>query len=136
MLLQSNGDPDNAELLADLPRAASPWFMLELREAEYCNFSAIRNGRPAADVFCGGWAFSIEYRLPAAGSEETGELAPTDYIASPETDRFDNQVPEFIPRNMASSPDGKHAYIVTDKNELLIFERVGNQIVDTAAPAD
>ena len=136
VLLQSNGDPDNAELLADLPRAASPWFMLELSEAEYCNFSAIRNGRPAADVFCGGWAFSIEYRLPAAGSEEIGELAPTDYIASPETDRFDNQVPEFIPRNMASSPDGKHAYIVTDKNELLIFERVGNQIVDTAAPAD
>ena len=134
--MQLNGDPDNAEILADIPRGASPWFFVEPSDSRHCNFSAIRNGRPAADVFCGGWAFSIEYRPPAAGSEDLGEIEYTDYIASPGTDRFDNQIPEFIPRNMVASPDGKHAYIVTDENELLIFERVGNQIVDTAAPED
>lgn len=136
MLFQLSGDPVNAQFLRIVPHLEFPWYDFGNLHPQ-CNFSSIRNGRPAADVFCRNMAFSVEYRPPAEGTEERGELESTDYISHWQPDRFNNHIPKFTqPKSMASSPDGKHAYILTDVNELLFFERVGNQALDAAPSAD
>ena len=144
-LFQLSGDPVSAQRLETLGHLEAPWSNYDSPHRnnlhEGCNISLIRNGRPterpAADVFCENWAFSIEYRSPATGTGEPSELKVTDYFAHWQQDRFNNHIPEFArPRNMTSSPDGKHTYIATDENELLFFERVGNQITDTSLSQD
>ena len=125
-IFQLSGDPVRARRLETSGRLQPPYNQQHIG----CSTSLIRNGRLAADVFCENWAFSIEYRPPAAGTGGRGELKFTDYLASWHPDRFNNHIPAFISnRNrMTSSPDGKHAYVATGKNELLFFERVGNQV--------
>ena len=129
-IFQLSGDPVSAQRLETLGRLQAPYYQQHIG----CSISLIRNGRLAADVFCENWAFSIEYRPPAAGTEERGELKFTDYLANWHPDRFNNHIPRFFSRTnrMTSSPDGKHAYIATGKNELLFFERVGNQMTDAS----
>ena len=124
-IFQLSGDPVRARRLETLGRLQAPYSVQHIG----CSTSLIRNGRLAADVFCENWAFSIEYRPPAAGTGGRGELKFTDYLASWHPDRFNNHISAFFSRNrMTSSPDGKHAYVATGKNELLFFERVGNQV--------
>lgn len=135
-LFQLNGEPGSAQHLETVRREELPWYDLvydHTRPHERCHFSSIRNGRPGADLFCGYWAFSIEYRPPAAETGAPGDLRVTDYVSHWQPDRFNNQIPKFVPRNLASSPDGKHAYVLTEENELLFFERVGNQLADASA---
>ena len=130
-IFQLSGDPVSAQLLQTLWHPDAPWFTFVFigvidntlhfsTPHQHCAFSLIRHGRPAADLFCDNGAISVEYRPPAAGTEEPGELKSTDYISHWQPGRFNNQLPKFDSlRNLASSPDGKHAYILTDENELL-----------------
>ena len=147
-IYQLSGDPVNAQLLQTLRSHEAPWFNLVLTDFsentwtltvphQHCKFSLIRHDRPAADLFCDNGAISTEYRPPAAGTEEPGELKSTDYISHWQPGRFNNQLPKFDSlRNLAPSPDGKHAYLLTDESELLFFERVGNQLVNASPSPD
>ena len=147
-VLQLSGDPVSAQPLQILGHFETPWFTFFLINAgdntlnsaiphEHCAFSLMRHGRAAADLFCDNGAISVEYQPPAAGTEELGELKSTDYISHWQPDRFNNHLPKFdSPRNLASSPDGKHAYLLTDENELLFFERVGNRLADASPSPD
>ena len=96
-----------------------------------CRYAAARNAVPAVDVFCRDAAFSVEWRPDA------GELAATDYVAAWQQDRFNNAVPEFGDlMAMAASPDGRHVYLATENEGILIFERVGNVAADAGAAED
>lgn len=79
-----------------------------------------RKGAPAVDLFCKDSAFGVQWQ------PEAGVLAPTDFVAAWQPDRFNNSIPEFgHTRYFAASPDGRHAYLSTEETGLLIFERVG-----------
>lgn len=86
-----------------------------------CDFAAPRKNLPAVDVFCTGFGFNLQWH------PETSELVHADYIGADQYDRFDNLVPDFgsIEDGLAS-PDGRHAYLVTENGSLVSFERVGN----------
>ena len=127
-VFQLEDDPSRPQLLGSLPpfwnapEQYSPW-------DNRCGFSSVRTGTPAADVFCRNMAFSVQWR------PESGELAATDYVAPWQPDRFNNHVPEFgHARNLVASPDGGHAYLVTEDKGLLIFERVGVGVDTVFAP--
>ena len=84
-----------------------------------CLFAAPRSATPGIDLFCHGSVLGVQY------DPESGTLALTDVVRR--VDRFNNVVPEFhAPRSLASSPDGKHAYLATQDSRILFFERVGN----------
>ena len=115
-------DPSNPQFLDILP----PFENAPQSEWTGCQVAAARNGLPAVDAFCTSSAFSVRWRL------ETGELEATDYVANWQQDRFNNHVPDFgFVRSMAVSPDGKHAYLTTDDAGIVLFERVGNETVET-----
>ena len=90
-----------------------------------CRFIAARPGTAAIDVFCDDSAFSVA--LASAAAETT--LQATDYMAHWQPDRFNNHLPKFEPRGLATSPDGRHAYVYS-KGEILIFERVGAGVAE------
>ncbi|MDE0166981.1 MAG: S8 family serine peptidase [Bryobacterales bacterium] len=115
-LFQLEDDPSRPSSLPpfwNAPSYAREWL-------NQCGFSSARMGSPAVDVFCRNMAFSVRWR------PESGELAPTDYVATWQSDRFNNHVPAFgHTQNLLTSPDGRHAYLSTEEKGLLIFERVG-----------
>ena len=121
-LLFQLDDPSNPQVLDTLP----PFGNVPSWEWPQCQFAAARNGLPAVDAFCTSSAFSVRWRL------ETGELEATDYVANWQQDRFNTHVPDFgFVRSMAVSPDGKHAYLTTDDAGIVLFERVGNETVES-----
>ena len=72
------------------------------------------------DVFCKNMAFSVHW------DPETGELAATDHAAPWQADRYNNYVPEFgQTRDLATSPDGRYAYLDSEDQGLVVIERVG-----------
>lgn len=85
-----------------------------------CRFATARGGRSAADAFCSsGGAYALEWR--------DGELALTDVVAQWHANRYNDVVPPFRnPHGFAASPDGRHAYVSTADQGILVFERVGN----------
>ena len=89
-----------------------------------CRFIAARDGSAAFDAFCRNSAFSAAIRASDAG--DTPMLEATDYVANWQADRFNNYIPEFKSQALATSPDGRHAYVYSE-GDILIFERVGNQ---------
>jgi len=114
-------DPSNPQFLDTLP----PFGNAPQPELTGCQVAAARNGLPAVDAFCTSSAFSVRWRL------ETGELEATDYVANWQQDRFNNHLPDFgFVRGMAASPDGTHAYLTTDDAGIVVFERVGNEMVE------
>ena len=61
-----------------------------------------------------------------------GEFALTDYVSNRQPDRFNNPVPEFgETRSLATSPDGRHAYVDTENEGILVFERIGAGAAET-----
>ena len=98
---------------------------------EKCYFAAPRSGRPAADAICRDALFSVAVLV----EEDQTTLRPTDFIANWQADRFNNHVPKFNPVDLATSPDGRHAYVYAD-GRIVIFERVGNEVAPAIAPAD
>ena len=118
-VFQLEDDPSRPNLLGSLPPFwNAPWYAQEWQNR--CGFTSARRGTPAVDVFCRNMAFSVQWR------PESSELAATDYVAPWQPDRFNNHVPAFgHTRNLVVSPDGRHAYLSTEENGLLVFERVG-----------
>ena len=120
-------DASDPQLLDTLPPFGNPPYAWN---SQPCEFAAVRNGVPAAEVLCRNSAFAVRWR------PEAGELAPTDYLANWQQDRFKNHIPVFgRVRAVATSPDGKHALAATEQSGILIFERVGNALVDVGDPA-
>ena len=108
-------DPAKPERLHSLPLDTH----LGFRAESGCRFGAPRRQAAGLSVFCDGMIFGLQWD---AGSRQ---LSVADVIEG--ADRFDNAVPHFeIPRSLALSPDGKHAYLATDNAGILYFERVGN----------
>ena len=108
-------DPAKPERLHALPLDTH----LGFRAESGCRFGAPRRRAAGLSVFCDGMIFGLQWD---AGSRR---LAVADVVEG--ADRFDNAVPHFeIPRGLALSPDGKHAYLATANAGILYFERVGN----------
>ena len=124
-VFQLEDDSSHPRLLSSLPPFWNePFWNWDNR----CGFASARRGTPAVDVFCSNMAFGVQWR------PESGELAATDHVAPWQPDRFNNHVPAFgHTRNLAASPDGRHAYLSTEDEGLLVFERVGVG-VDEYAP--
>ena len=110
-----------------------------------CALAGSRQGVPAVDVFCTDLAFGVEWR-PAPDETENGEAGPgeappgevalTDHVSNTQPDRFNNPVPEFgLARSLAASPDGRHAYVDTEFEGIMIFERVGAGGIELEAGA-
>ena len=85
-----------------------------------CGFLAARSGAAAMDAFCRNSAFSVAFRI----ADESARLEATDYMANWQADRFNNYIPQFQSHALATSPDGRHAYVYSE-GEILIFERIG-----------
>ena len=118
-VFQLEDDPSNPHFLDTLPPFwNAPRYAQEWRNQ--CGFASARRGTPAVDVFCRNMAFGVQWR------PESGELAATDHVAPWQPDRFNNPVPEFgHTQNFVASPDGRHAYLSTEDEGLLVFERIG-----------
>ena len=118
-VFQLEDDPSNPRELGTLPpfwRESWPWDYWNNR----CGFAHVREGTPAVDVFCMDMAFGVQWQ------PESDSLRATDHVAPWQPDRFNNPVPEFgHTRNLAVSPDGRHAYLDTEDEGLVVFERVG-----------
>ena len=118
-MFQLEDDPSNPHFLDTLPPFwNAPWYAQEWRNQ--CGFASARRGTPAVDVFCRNMAFGVQWR------PESGELAATDHVAPWQPDRFNNPVPKFgHTQNLVASPDGRHTYLSTEDEGLLVFERIG-----------
>ncbi len=118
-VFQLEDDPSNPRELGILPpfwRESWPWDHWNNR----CGFARVRKGTPAVDVFCMDMAFGVQWQ------PESDSLTATDHVAPWQPDRFNNPVPEFgHTRNLATSPDGRHAYLDTEDAGIVVFERVG-----------
>ena len=118
-VFQLEDDPSNPRELGALPpfwRESWLWDHWNNR----CGFARVRKGTPAVDVFCMDMAFGVQWQ------PESDSLTATDHVAPWQPDRFNNPVPEFgHTLNLATSPDGRHAYLDTEDAGIVVFERVG-----------
>ena len=90
-----------------------------------CSHSIARNGRPAADAFCVNGAYAAQWE------SSTSELALADFVSSWKPNRYGELLPGYYwPGGLAASPEGRHAYLSTAAHGILIFERVGNPIIE------
>ena len=117
-LFRLEDDPSSPQPIGSLPPFWNPPFRF-LSFDNRCGGIA-RRGAPAVDLFCKDSAFGVQWQ------PEAGVLAPTDFVAAWQPDRFNNPIPRFgHTRHFAASPDGRHVYVSTEEAGLLIFERVG-----------
>ena len=92
-----------------------------------CSFSIARNERRAADAFCVDSAYAVQWESP------TYEFRLADFVSSWQANRYGSLLPDFdSPGGVAASPDGRHAYLATGRHGILVFERVGNPLVEVA----
>ena len=127
-VFQLEDDPSNPQFLDTLPPFWNEPFW---NWDNQCGFASARRETPAVDVFCTNMAFSVRWQ------PEPGYLAATDHVAPWQPDRFNNPVPEFgHTRNLVASPDGRHAYLSTEEEGLLVFERVGVGAADIGSSND
>lgn len=90
-----------------------------------CSLAIARNERKAADVFCVDSAYAVQWE------SSTNEFRLADFVSSWQTNRYGRLLPDFnSPGGVAASPDSRHAYLATDTHGILMFERVGNPIVE------
>ena len=127
-VFQLEDAPSNPQFLDTLPPFWNePFWNLD----NQCGFASARRGAPAVDVFCTNMAFGVRWQ------PETVYLAATDHVAPWQPDRFNNPVAEFgHTRNFVASPDGRHAYLSTEDEGLLVFERVGVGAADIGSRND
>ena len=118
-------DPANPQLVGSLTPPNR--FFLNLN----CSLSIARNQRSAADAFCVNSAYAAQWE------SSTSEFQLGDFVSSWQTNRYGEPLPEFDSTNgLAASPEGRHAYVSTHRHGILIFERVGNPIVEVESAAD
>ena len=110
--------------------ASRPVVLHEQTEGELnnCARATARDGVTATDVICGynprsidtlGIARTVEWR------GDTNELSITKSYSDPNMPES-NEPEFFIPIDIAASPDGRHAYVATVEDGILIYERLGN----------
>ena len=117
-------DPHHPQLVASLTPPSRYPFNLN------CSQSIARNARSAVDAFC------VNSALGAQWDSTTRDFQLGDLVSSWRTNRYEVLLPEFDwPGGVAASPEGRHAYVSTRDHGILIFERVGNPIVEVDAPA-
>ena len=96
-----------------------------------CWLSVARNGRSAADAFCLNGAYAAQWEA------SVGQFQLADFVSSWQANRYGGLLPDFDwPLGLAASPEGRHAYVSTRNHGILIFERVGNPIVEAESPAE
>ena len=118
-------DPANPQLVGSLTPPNRFPFNLN------CSLSIARNQRSAADAFCVNSAYAAQWE------SSTGEFQLGDFVSSWQTNRYGKLLPDFDwPYGLAASPEGRHAYVSTRAHGILIFERVGNPLVDVESPAE
>ena len=123
--LHSLADPAAPRLVRSLTPPTR--FFLNLN----CSLSVARNERSAADAFCVNAAFAAQWE------SSTSEFGLADFVSSWRTNRYGGLLPGFDwPGGLAASPEGRHAYVSTNAHGILIFERVGNPIVEVESPAE
>ena len=117
-------DPASPQMLRSLRPPTRGYFNLS------CYFSVARNERHEADAFCRNSAYAVQWNADA----ESFTLA--DFVSSWQANSL-GRLPNFgYPRGVAASPDGRHAHVSTDAHGILIFERVGNPIIEVEAGAE
>ena len=89
-----------------------------------CSRAVARSNRHAADAFCRNAAYVVEWQ--AASSD----FLLWDFVGSWRPNRYGSLPLFYDERALAASPEGRHAYIGTYSEGILIFERVGNEIVE------
>ena len=95
--------------------AEAPRFWLGADPDNECRFAALR-GTDMIDAFCRSAAFRARWNP----DDET--VGGTDYIAHGLPDRYGNPLPDFdFPTAMVAAPDGRHVYLSTPHEGLLIF---------------
>ena len=126
---------ENPAFVYDLGDPASPQMLRSLtpptRGVLNCSFSVARNERHAADAFCTNSAYVVQWNA------DDGDFALADFVSSWHANRLGERLPAFgWEEGLAASPDGRHAYLSTREPGILIFERVGNPIIEVEAGAE
>ena len=90
-----------------------------------CDFAVARDELDLADAFCTNSAFTVEW------DSDSSRYGVSDFVSSWRANRYGELLPAFSnPRGLAASPEGRHAYLSTPLHGILIFERVGNPVVE------
>ena len=96
-----------------------------------CSLAIARNERHAADAFCVNSAFAAQW------DTSTSEFELADFVSSWQPGRYGEVLPNFDwPGGLAASPEGRHAYLGTNAHGILIFERVGNPVIEVDLGVD
>ena len=105
-----------------------------------CAGAIPRTGSYVVDVLCSYGGYVVEY------SPEDGDLTLSDHVANVNSrtrtrDRFGRLIPRYTLSSTSlgatpveASPDGRHVYLATRDQGLLIFERFGNEVTDLTDP--
>lgn len=103
----------------------------------HCVKATARSGSQTIDVICNKGAFTFEY-LP-----QSSELLLRDLLINEglgpwgklQSDRYGNLPPSYSIDHhydpLEESPEGRHLYVSTEAHGILIFERIGNVLVDS-----
>ena len=87
-----------------------------------CRSTVARSNPSGADVVCRDLAFVFRWDPDAEESVDRGKLV--DQLVAGEPDRHNELVPEYgTPVAVAASPDGRHLYVSTRTQGVLIFGR-------------
>ena len=87
-----------------------------------CRLTAARSNPSGADVVCRDVAFAFRWDAGAEESVDRGKLV--DHLFGGEPDRHNELLPEYgTPVAAAASPDGRHLYVSTKTQGILIFGR-------------
>lgn len=92
-----------------------------------------RTGTNAVDVLCSRGAYVVEYMPDSNTTLVRDHLLNEAGFNNQVRDRFGRLVPRFLlaqPDPVVASPDGRHIYAASATDGILIFERIGNEIID------
>ncbi len=113
-LRQNPSQPQEVASLRKFWPSGWPW------RDPYCESANTRFGSPGIDVLCHGSAL--------VAMLEDGQLVGTDYVSPSQADRYNSPLRDFgTTYGVAFSPDGRHIYASTQKQGMVIFERIGNK---------
>ena len=95
--------------------------------SDYCRFADTRREIAAVDAFCPGLAFTAKW------DPEARRLSGTDAVVPSVPEGDGPLVPEFdAPVDLAVAPDGRHLYLATPREGILIFAREAGYLATDA----
>ena len=99
-----------------------PYGRKAVADDRQCRLTAARLSPSGSDVVCRDLAFAFRWDAGAEESVDGGKLI--DQLFSGDPDRHNEVLPEFgTPVAAAASPDGRHLYVSTQTQGILIFGR-------------